>query len=193
MVVFAGIVLAALFAPLLTPYKPLDMLGPLGSAPSASHWFGTNDAGQDILSQVVYGARFSLAVGIGAGISITVLGTVLGMTAGYVGRWPDDLLSMIMNIFLVVPQLPLLVVIAAYVPFKGNNPVGAALTMIVVITITGWAWGARVIRSQTLTLRHDTVSRESYAPGIVAAVRAVRGQRGLVIGLDAIVDGLVAS
>jgi peptide/nickel transport system permease protein len=54
----------------------------------------------------------------------------------------------------VVPQLPLLVVIAAYVPFKGNDPVGAAFTMIVVITITGWAWGARVIRSQTLTVRN---------------------------------------
>jgi peptide/nickel transport system permease protein len=151
---FGVIALAAVFAPLLTPYKPLDMIGPLRSAPSASHWFGTNDIGQDIFSQIVYGARFSLVVGLGAGVSITVLATLLGMTAGYVGRWLDDLLSMIMNVFLVVPQLPLLVVIAAYVPFKGNDPVGAAITMIVVITITGWAWGGRVIRSQTLTLRN---------------------------------------
>lgn len=153
-VAFAVVVLVALFAPALTPYKPLDMLGPLGSPPSGSHWFGTNDSGQDIFTQVIYGARYSIAVGIGAGVCITVLAAVLGMTAGYIAGWGDDLLSMIMNIFLVVPQLPLLVVIAAYVPFKGNDPVGAATTMIVVITITGWAWGARVIRSQTLTLRN---------------------------------------
>lgn len=152
-VMFAVIAIAALLAPLLAHYQPLDMVGPLGSAPSGSHWFGTNDTGQDIFSQVVYGARFSLAVGLGAGTAITVIATVVGMIAGYVGRWLDDLLSTIMNVFLVVPQLPLLVVIAAYVPFKGNDPTVAALTMITVITITGWAWGARVIRSQTLTIR----------------------------------------
>jgi peptide/nickel transport system permease protein len=162
---FVVIALAALFAPLLTRYAPLDMIGPLRAAPSGSHWFGTNDIGQDIFSQVVYGARYSLAVGLGAGVSITLLATVVGMTAGYVGRWLDDLLSMIMNIFLVVPQLPLLVVIAAYVPFKGNDPVGAAITMIVVITITGWAWGARVIRSQTLTLRSRDFVQASIVSG----------------------------
>jgi peptide/nickel transport system permease protein len=70
-----------------------------------------------------------------------------------------------MNIFLVVPQLPLLVVIAAYVPFKGNDPVGAAITMIIVITITGWAWGARVIRSQTLTLRSRDFVQASIVSG----------------------------
>jgi len=162
---FVVIALAALFAPLLTRYAPLDMVGPLGAAPSGSHWFGTNDVGQDIFSQVVYGARYSLAVGLGAGLSITLLATVVGMTAGYVGRWLDDLLSMVMNIFLVVPQLPLLVVIAAYVPFKGNDPMGAAITMIIVITITGWAWGARVIRSQTLTLRSRDFVQASIVSG----------------------------
>lgn len=164
-ITFVAIVLAALFAPMLTPYRPLDMLGPLGAAPSASHLFGTNDSGQDIFTQVVYGARYSLAVGLGAGIAITILATVIGMTAGYTGRWIDDLLSMIMNIFLVVPQLPLLVVIAAYVPFKGNDPIGAAVTMIVVITFTGWAWGARVLRSQTLTMRHRDYVHASIVSG----------------------------
>lgn len=151
---FCAIVVTALFAPLIARYAPLDMIGPLGSGPSGSHLFGTNDQGQDIFSQIVYGARYSLAVGLGAGVAITVISTLVGMTAAYAGRWLDDLLSMVMNIFLVLPQLPLLVAIAAYVPFKGDNPVGAALTMIVVITITGWAWGARVIRAQTLTLRN---------------------------------------
>jgi peptide/nickel transport system permease protein len=70
-----------------------------------------------------------------------------------------------MNIFLVVPQLPLLVVIAAYVPFKSNNTIGTALTMIAVITITGWAWGGRVIRSQTLTLRNRDFVQASVVAG----------------------------
>jgi ABC-type dipeptide/oligopeptide/nickel transport system permease subunit len=153
-VMFGVIVLAAIFASVLARYAPLDMIGPLGSGPSGSHLFGTNDQGQDIFSQAVYGARFSLAVGLGAGIAITVTSTVVGMIAAYAGGWLDDLLSMIMNIFLVVPQLPLLVAVAAYVPFSGSGPGGAATTMIIVITVTGWAWGARVIRAQTLTLRN---------------------------------------
>lgn len=164
-VLFVAIVVIALIGPLITPYAPLDMIGPLGSRPSGAHWFGTNDSGQDIFSQAVYGARYSLAVGLGAGTAITVIATVAGMTAGYVGGWVDDLLSMIMNVFLVVPQLPLLVVIAAYVPLKGNDPVGAALIMIAVITITGWAWGARVIRSQTLTVRNRDFVQAAIVAG----------------------------
>jgi ABC-type dipeptide/oligopeptide/nickel transport system permease subunit len=153
-VLFSVIVLAALCAPLLAHYGPQDMVGPLGAGPSGSHPFGTNDQGQDIFSQILYGARYSLAVGLGAGLAITIISTCVGMIAAYAGRWIDDLLSTIMNVFLVVPQLPLLVIIAAYIPFKGNDPTGAAITMITVITITGWAWGARVMRAQTLTLRN---------------------------------------
>jgi peptide/nickel transport system permease protein len=164
-VTFLIIVLVAVFAPLLARYSPLDMIGPLGAPPSRAHWFGTNDSGQDIFSQIVYGARYSLVVGIGAGVAITFLATVLGMTAAYMRGWVDDVLSTIMNIFLVIPQLPLLIVIAAYVPFKGNNPAGAALTMVIVITITGWAWGARVIRSQTLTLTNRDFVQASIVAG----------------------------
>jgi peptide/nickel transport system permease protein len=164
-VLFGVIVIMALVGPLITRYAPLDMIGPLGAPPSGTHWLGTNDTGQDIFSQVVYGARYSLAVGLGAGAAITVLATISGMTAGYIGGWVDDTLSMVMNIFLVVPQLPLLVVIAAYVPFKGNDPTGAGFIMIVVITITGWAWGGRVIRSQTLTLRNRDFVQAAVVAG----------------------------
>lgn len=164
-VIFGIILVAALCAPLLAHYAPLDMVGPLGSGPSGSHFFGTNDQGQDIFSQILYGARYSLAVGLGAGLAITVISTCVGMIAAYAGHWLDDLLSTIMNVFLVVPQLPLLLVIAAYIPFKGNDPTGAALTMIAVITITGWAWGARVMRAQTLTLRHRDFVQATVVAG----------------------------
>lgn len=150
---FAAIVAAAILAGVLARYAPLDMAGPLGAGPSPSHPFGTNDQGQDIFSQAVYGARFSLVVGLGAGFSITIIATAIGMIAAYAGGWLDDALSTIMNIFLVIPQLPLLVAVAAYIPFSGSGPTGAAVTMVAVITITGWAWGARVMRAQTLTLR----------------------------------------
>jgi peptide/nickel transport system permease protein len=87
-------------------------------------------------------------VGVVTGLATTLLSIVVGMTAGYVGGWLDDVLGMAMNVFLVIPQLPLLLVFAAYVPLKGP------LAIIVVISITGWAWGARVLRSQTLSLRN---------------------------------------
>lgn len=164
-VIFAGIALAAVFAPLLARFAPIDMVGPLSAAPSGTHWFGTNNVGQDIFAQTVYGARFSLAVGVAAGVAITVIAALAGLAAGYIGGWMDDLLSTVMNVFLVVPQLPLLVVIAAYVPNRGGGPVTTAITMVLVITITGWAWGARVIRSQTLTLRHRDFVKAALVAG----------------------------
>jgi peptide/nickel transport system permease protein len=150
---FVGIFLLAVFAPLLTRYAPDDMIGPLSQGPSSAHWFGTNQEGEDIFSQVLYGAHFSLSVGLLTGLAITALATTVGMIAGYARGLLDDLLTLLMNIFLIIPQLPLLVVIGAYVPLRGSNAVAAVTVMATVITITGWAWGARVIRSQTLSLR----------------------------------------
>lgn len=141
------IIIAAIFAPLLTPYNPTDMIDLPGQAPSAAHWFGTNQQGQDIFAQVVYGGRYSLLIGIGTGLATTFLAIGVGITAGYVGGWLDDALGLVMNVFLVIPQLPLLIILAAYIPVKG------ASAMIIVISLTGWAWGARVLRSQALALR----------------------------------------
>ncbi len=138
--------LAAIFAPLLTQYGPGDMVALPSQPPSAEHWFGTNHQGQDIFSQVVYGARLSLFVGVVAAFLTTALSIIVGMTAGYVGGGLDGVLGVIMNVFLVIPQLPLLIVFAAYLPVK------SVFAIILVISITGWAWGGRVLRSQTLSL-----------------------------------------
>jgi peptide/nickel transport system permease protein len=163
-VLFALIVLLAVFAPVIARYAPDAMLAPLSQAPSQTHWFGTNQEGEDIFSQVLYGARFSLAVGLLAGFAITALATIVGMIAGYARGWIDDLLTLLMNTFLIIPQLPLLIVIGAYVPLKGSGTVSAIVVMATVITITGWAWGARVMRSQTLSLR----SRDFVQASVVA-------------------------
>lgn len=143
------LVLAAIFAPLLTPYDPMNIGGfNRYQAPSGANLFGTDYSGIDVFTEVLYGARASLTVGAVTGLVTTLLSIVVGMTAGYIGGWVDDVLSMIMNVFLVIPQLPLLLVFAAYLPIRGP------LSIIIVISVTGWAWGARVLRSQTLSLRH---------------------------------------
>ncbi|MDA0117218.1 ABC transporter permease [Vibrio sp. T11.5] len=113
----------------------------------ADHTLGTTRMGRDVWSQFVHGARVSLAVGFGAGITVCFLATVIGISAGYFGGRIDDVLTAAMNIMLVIPQYPLLFVLAAFIGEAGP------LTIAVIIGLTAWAWGARVIRSQTLALR----------------------------------------
>ncbi|CAM2774846.1 ABC transporter permease [Vibrio neptunius] len=113
----------------------------------ADHTLGTTRMGRDVWSQFVHGARVSLAVGFGAGITVCFLATVIGISAGYFGGRIDDFLTAAMNIMLVIPQYPLLFVLAAFIGEAGP------LTIAVIIGLTAWAWGARVIRSQTLALR----------------------------------------
>ena len=99
---------------------------------------------------MLWGDRFSLTVAVLAGLLTTVLATIVGMTAGYVGGWVDDCLGMVMNVFLVVP----LIIITSYAPASANNLEGDAVKMIMVIGITGSAWGGRVLRAQTLSLKN---------------------------------------
>ena len=147
--ILAIFVLGAIFAPLLTTYDPMNIGGfNRYVAPSSANLFGTDYSGIDVWTEVLYGARASLTVGAVTGLVTTLLSIVIGMTAGYIGGWVDDVLSMFMNVFLVIPQLPLLLVFAAYVPIKGP------LAIIIVISVTGWAWGGRVLRSQTMSLRN---------------------------------------
>ncbi len=146
--ILAFFIVVALIGPLLLPGDP-NTSTPFGNLPpSPQHWLGTTTIGQDIFRQLVDGTRLSLLIGFTCGLLTTLVAIVIGVTGGYFGGWIDELLSMISNVFLVIPQLPLIIVLAALVP-SGRGPG----TVIVVITITGWAWGARVMRSITLTLR----------------------------------------
>lgn len=113
----------------------------------ADHVLGTSRMGRDVWSQLAYGARVSLAVGFGAGITVCFLATVIGISAGYFGGRVDDILTAAMNIMLVIPQYPLLFVLAAFIGEAGP------MTIAIIIGCTSWAWGARVVRSQTLALR----------------------------------------
>lgn len=145
--ILAFFVLLAVFGPLLVGTDPLQTSDVGLTPPSARHWLGTTQSGQDVLAQLVSGARVSLGVGfLSAGIA-TVLSIVVGLIGGYAGGVVDEVLSLVTNIFLVLPALPLVIVLAGYLPNRGVTSVA------VVIAVTGWAWGARVLRAQTLTLR----------------------------------------
>jgi peptide/nickel transport system permease protein len=141
-----GLSLAIAFIGSFFVHDPTDFVGKPLLSPSAAHWLGTTGQGNDVLAQTVAGARATLTVGFLVGFLVVAIGAVVGTIAGYFGGWVDDTLSLIINIFLVMPGLPLMVVMAAYLP-PGPSTIGF------VLVVTGWAWTARVIRSQALALR----------------------------------------
>ncbi|QQE77896.1 ABC transporter permease [Alicyclobacillus sp. SO9] len=146
-VLFLIFALAAIFAPFIAPYNPLSTNFPMSEPPSAAHLFGTTTTGQDIFSQFIYGARATLTVGVGAGLLATVIGLLFGVTAGYYPGIVDTVLNFVTNIFLVLPGLALLIVIESMV--HNSTPMING----VIIGLTGWAWGARIFRAQTMSLR----------------------------------------
>ncbi|MGI8761431.1 MAG: ABC transporter permease [Jatrophihabitantaceae bacterium] len=145
--IVAFFICVAIFGPMIDRTDPSALSAALLQPPSASHWLGTTQTGQDILAQLITSARVSLFVGFVAGAIATVLSLFIGVLGGYLGGIADELLSVVSNIFLVIPALPLVIVLAAYIPGRG------ALSVTIVISVTGWAWGARVLRAQTLSIR----------------------------------------
>ena len=145
-------ILIALIGPYIAPYNPTQMgVGGAQEHPSTAHWLGTTQLGQDILSQVLVGTRGSLEVGFATGFLTTLIAVIVGLTAGYLGGWVDDTLSIVTNVFLTLPFIPIMIVVASYAAaFNVKGP----LILVGVLTLTGWAWGARVKRSQVLTLRN---------------------------------------
>jgi peptide/nickel transport system permease protein len=116
--------------------------------PQAHHWLGTTGLGQDVFAQLVYGTRQSLGIAVLAGLFATVLSVLIGVSAAYLGGIGDDILSLITDAFLVIPTFPLIIVMAAYVGHPGF------WVMVGALVITGWSYGARQLRSQTLSLRN---------------------------------------
>jgi peptide/nickel transport system permease protein len=145
--ILATVILVAIFAPLLTEFSPTQRVGRPHQPPSGEHWLGTTRLGYDVFTRMLYGARVSLAVGFGAGILITVIGTVLGIIAGYKGGVVDEVITFFTNMILVIPNLPLLLVLAAFI---GQ---ASPLVIAVILGFTSWAWGVRVTRSETLSIR----------------------------------------
>jgi peptide/nickel transport system permease protein len=142
-------ILVALIAPLISVSDPTGFdLYAARQAPSWHHLFGTTDQGSDIFSQVVLGARRSLMLGAAAGALATVLAATLGILAAYSGGVVDEVVNFLTNVFLVIPVIPLLVVISAYLKSRNMG------TMILVLAFTLWAFEARILRGQALQLKN---------------------------------------
>jgi peptide/nickel transport system permease protein len=156
-----GMVLLGLCAPLLvdaskaTDFSLLDARQP----PSLHHLFGTTDQGVDVFAQVAWGARPSLALGLMAGLIATALATVLGVFAAYAGGVVDDCLNLVTNVFFVIPAIPLLIDVTAFLHTRGM------WTMTLVIALTLWAFEARILRGQALTLRNRDFIHASKVAG----------------------------
>ncbi|MGP6169881.1 dipeptide/oligopeptide/nickel ABC transporter permease/ATP-binding protein [Microbacterium sp. A196] len=152
-------VLLAVFGPMLTSYSPQTSSADLLQPPSAEHWFGTTQTGQDVFAQFVYGARISLGVGIFAGIISQIVSVIVGVVGGYFRGISDDLLYILTAVFLVVPGMPLLIVLTGYLPSRGM------ISVAIVIAITSWAGSARVLRAQTMSLRRREFIEAARATG----------------------------
>jgi peptide/nickel transport system permease protein len=146
-IILGVFVFVAIFAPLLAPYGASQNGFARSADATPDHWMGTTAAGEDVLSQIIYGARISVMVGAVAGILSTLVAVAIGLSWGYMRGPAAEVVGFVVNLFLVIPGLPLMIVIAAYL----QN--GGIAVIIAVIVVTGWAWGARVLRSQTQSLR----------------------------------------
>lgn len=145
--IVALFLLLALFAPWIAPHGANQRVAAPHQPPSLDHPMGSTRMGRDVLSQTIHGTRTSLAVGLAAGLLVTLVGVAVGVTAGYAGGRVDEGLNLLTNIVLVIPNLPLILVLAAFVGQAGPGVVVA------IIGLTAWGWGARVVRAQTLSLR----------------------------------------
>ena len=132
---------------------------PLRAKPSAAHILGTDQAGHDLFSQLVWGSRVSLFVGLATGLFVTLVALALSLVSGYLGGLVDDVISFFTNVMLVIPGLPLMIVIAAYVTMRGVAPI------IIILCISEWPYPTRLLRSQVLTLKNRDFVRVSAALG----------------------------
>ncbi len=143
-VIVGILVFVALFAPVLAPYDPFK-LGIPYIKPCAEHPLGTNDVGQDLLSELIYGTRVSMFIGIFTALIVTVLAALLALVAGYYKGWVDRIVTALTNVTMGLPSLALTVLLTAYLsPGK--------LSMIIAISLTAWTGTSRILRSRVVQL-----------------------------------------
>ncbi|ONK09956.1 dipeptide/oligopeptide/nickel ABC transporter permease/ATP-binding protein [Streptomyces sp. MP131-18] len=170
LVLVLGITLFAIIGPwLVGDPDAIDSIGM--TEPSGEYWLGTTQTGQDVFAQLAHAVRGSLLVGLVVGILATILSALFGIIGGYVGGAVDEGFSLLSNVMLVIPGLPLVIVIAGFVPPQDRG----WWTVALVLAITGWAAAARVLRAQTLSLRN-----RDY----VAAARVAGEKRWRIVSVE---------
>jgi peptide/nickel transport system permease protein len=161
--------LVAVFGSWLAPYDPGKRSRDILQGPSVHHWLGTTHLGQDIWSELLVGTRSIIFVGFAAGLIATVVSIVIGVTAGYLSGAAGESMSAVSNVFLVIPALPLIVIVTATIPHSGD------WTVALIIGLISWAWGARLLRAQTLSLRQRD---------FVVAAKATGESTWRIVGLE---------
>lgn len=159
LIILGIFVVIAIFGSTIAPYDPSAISAQVLAPPSAAHWLGTTQTGQDVLSQLLVGTQSTLLIGFVTGAIATVLAILVGVSAGYFAGSGGELLSLLSNIFLVIPGLPLLIVLTSYVPHA------SWWVLALVLSLTGWAWGARVLRAQTLAFSQQDFVQAAKASG----------------------------
>jgi peptide/nickel transport system permease protein len=163
------VIAMALLAPLLSGYNPMEQTVDSFLYPSATHWLGTNHVGQDIWSQLLYGARTSLLVGFSVGIISLLLSAVFGVSSALIGGLYDQIVMRIVDALIIIPMVVVVILIAAYV--QPDIPV-----LIMILSAFSWQGGARIIRAQTLSLKesgHIVASRAFGAGRLYLALKHI--------------------
>ena len=149
--------LVAIFGPLVSPYSAFDYSGASMESPSSNHWLGTNRTGQDLFSQLVYGTRTSMLIGLCVAACSTLLSIVLGLAAGYLPKL-DKVINAVANILLVLPNLLLILLVVAFT--------GAGITqLIIILSLLSWPGYMRIVRSAVLTLKEREFIKSSVMFG----------------------------
>ena len=141
-IIFAS---AGILADVVSPYDPWERFEPF-AAPSTSHWLGTNDIGNDVLSELIHGTRVSILVGLGTALIATLIGVLVGITSGYFRGHADEVLMAATDVVLMVPRIPLVIIIVAF-----TRP--SYWIIMMVLGLVWWTTTARVVRSKTLQVR----------------------------------------
>lgn len=153
------VITLAVCASLIAPGDPFKSVGDALQAPSAAHWFGTDDLGRDVLAQLVHGARVSLFVGLAVALLSTSIGIGVGSLSGYFGGWVDDVLMRLTELVQVLPRFFLAILVAAF--FGGNT-----LNIVILLGVTFWPSTARILRAQILSLREREFVIAARAVGV---------------------------
>lgn len=157
--VLVGLVVVCFGAHIIAPYDKNQqdlLLGPVG--PSGDHWFGTDELGRDQLTEILYAGQISLRIGLGVALVATITGTLFGALSGYFGRWAEQLLMRLTDLFLVVPAIAILAI--AIKKFGSDQ-----FTIVLVLAGLGWMYIARVVRGQVLSIKEKEFVDAARASG----------------------------
>jgi len=163
LVLLAGITFVALFPALVAPGDPKAAIYDPSLGSVAGHPLGTTQIGEDVLTQLVWGTRLTLVITVVVGLLTTILSVLVGLTSAYVGGLTDRALSLVTDVFLIIPTLPLLIVLSSYLSGSGT------VAIIGVLTVTGWAFSARQLRVQGLSMRSRDFLEAARARGETSA------------------------